>query len=108
MKLYYTSITFLFLIFSSFTHAELDKAPDQVTQICASCHGENGNMSITPDTPKIGGQKMDYIVYALKSYQNGKRNHAIMSAMSAALSKRDIINIAKHYSKQPSEIYTKY
>ena len=27
-------------------------------------------MSITPDTPKIGGQKMDYIVYALKSYQN--------------------------------------
>ena len=56
-------------------------------------------MSITPDTPKIGGQKMDYIVYALKSYQNGKRNHAIMSAMSAALTKSDIINIAKHYSK---------
>ena len=41
---------------------------------------------------------MDYIVYALKSYQNGKRNHAIMSAMSAALTKSDIINIAKHYS----------
>ena len=51
---------------------------------------------------------MDYIVYALKSYQNGKRNHAIMSAMSAALSKSDIVNIAKHYSKQPSEIFTKY
>jgi len=108
MKLNYISITFLFLLFSSFNHAEQDIVPVQVTQVCASCHGENGNMSITPDTPKIGGQKMDYIVYALKSYQNGKRNHAIMSAMSAALSKSDIINIAKHYSKQPSEIFTKY
>jgi cytochrome c553 len=108
MKLKYTTFTFLLIAFSSFTHAEQDTVPVQVTQICASCHGENGNMSITPDTPKIGGQKMDYIVYALKSYQNGKRNHAIMSAMSAALSKSDIINIAKHYSKQSSEIFTKY
>ena len=31
-----------------------------------------------------------------------------MSAMSAALSKSDIVNIAKHYSKQPAEIFTKY
>lgn len=108
MKFIYTIFTFLLTAFSSLTFAEQDTVPDQVTQICASCHGENGNMSITPDTPKIGGQKMDYIVYALKSYQNGKRNHAIMSAMSAALTKSDIIKIAKHYSKQPAEIFTKY
>ena len=108
MKLNYTIFTFLLTVFSSFTFAEQDIVPVQVTQVCASCHGENGNMSITPDTPKIGGQKMDYIIYALKSYQNGKRNHAIMSAMSAALSKSDIVNIAKHYSKQPAEIFTKY
>ena len=108
MNFIYTIFTFLLTAFSSLTFAEQDTVPDQVTQICASCHGENGNMSITPDTPKIGGQKMDYIVYALKSYQNGKRNHAIMSAMSAALTKSDIIKIAKHYSKQPAEIFTKY
>ena len=108
MKFNYIIFTFLLTAFSSLTFAEQVTVPDQVTQICASCHGENGNMSITPDTPKIGGQKMDYIVYALKSYQSGKRNHAIMSAMSAALTKRDIINIAKHYSKQTAEIYTKY
>ena len=108
MKFNYTIFTILLTAFSSLTFAEQDTVPDQVTQICASCHGENGNMSITPDTPKIGGQKMDYIVYALKSYQNGKRNHAIMSAMSAALTKSDIIKIAKHYSKQPAEIFTKY
>ena len=57
MKFNYTIFTFLLTAFSSLTFAEQDTVPVQVTQICASCHGENGNMSITPHLPKIGGQK---------------------------------------------------
>ena len=57
MKFNYTIFTFLLTAFSSLTFAEQDTVPVQVTQICASCHGENGNMSITLTLLKLGVKK---------------------------------------------------
>ena len=72
MKLNYTIFTFLLTVSSSFTFAEQDTVPVQVTQVCASCHGENGNMSILLTLLKLVVKKW-ITLFILKSYQNGKR-----------------------------------
>lgn len=51
---------------------------------CAACHGENLNKPVDASYPKLAGQHGDYLLVALKSYQNDKsasigRNNAIMA-----------------------------
>ncbi len=38
--------------------ASEDDVPKKVNEVCASCHGLDGNKSITPDIPYIGGQAL--------------------------------------------------
>ncbi len=76
--------------------------------VCSACHGADGNKSMTPDTPKLGGQAADYIAQALKQYQNGMRNHPIMGAMAAGLTEQDIDELSNYFSNQDSQLHTKY
>ena len=103
----------LALSFFSFgVGADEDEAKAKVTPeklvTCSGCHGGDGNLAITPDTPKLGGQAADYIAEALTQYKNGQRNHAIMGAMAAGLSKNEIRELADYFAKQPSLLYSKY
>lgn len=77
---------------------------DTVEQVCAACHGKTGNESVTPDTPKIGGQHADYLEKALNDYKTGARNNPIMAAMASGLSEQDIRALARYFSRQPSEL----
>jgi cytochrome c553 len=77
---------------------------ETVEQVCAACHGKSGNESVTPDTPKIGGQPADYLEKALKDYKTGARNNPIMGAMVSGLSEQDIRALARYFSRQPSEL----
>jgi cytochrome c553 len=62
---------------------------------CDGCHGEGGTGG---DAPALAGQKVDYLVAALKAYRIGTRNDQTMSAMAKDLSDNDIYNVAAHYS----------
>lgn len=72
----------------------------KAAEVCAACHGEDGNKPITPDTPLLGGQYYDYLVHALEAYKSGKRQNPMMSPMAQPLSKDDIRDLAHYFSKQ--------
>lgn len=90
-------ITALFL--STITLANGDKVAGQekVQQVCASCHGLDGQ-GINDTYPKLAGQFADYLVVALNEYKSGARKNAIMNGFAATLTEQDIENVATYFS----------
>jgi cytochrome c553 len=72
----------------------------KATTLCAACHGEDGNKSITPDTPRLAGQYYDYLVHSLEAYKKGTRNNPLMSPMAQPLTPDEIRDVAYYYSEQ--------
>jgi cytochrome c553 len=81
-------------------------AQEIVNTVCAMCHGEDGNKMLTPETPKIGGQKGDYLAKSLHDYKSGDRKNPIMAAVAAPLSDEAIEALAEYFAAQKSELYT--
>ena len=70
------------------------------SQVCASCHGVDGNMALADDYPILAGQHRDYLVFALQAYRSGDRDHAVMSSFAQNLSDQDIDDLAAWFSRQ--------
>jgi cytochrome c553 len=83
--------------------AESGKA--KVAQVCAACHGPDGNQPSAPDQPILAGQYADYLAKALHDYKTGKRNNPIMKAFAAQLSKQDMEDLAAWFSGQKSRLH---
>lgn len=68
---------------------------------CQGCHGVVGYTNAYPTyhVPRLGGQHADYIVAALKSYQEGDRKHSSMHGNSVSLSEQDMQDIAAYVAK---------
>ena len=86
----------LVFIDKSFADFEAGKSKSQV---CAACHGADGNSQVAM-YPKLAGQYKDYLVNSLNAYKSGSRKNAIMSGFAAGLSDQDIIDLSTYYSKQ--------
>jgi len=84
-------------------NAENGKA--KAAQVCAACHGPEGNKPSAPDQPILAGQYYDYLVRALTDYKIGKRNNPIMKGFAAQLSKKDIEDLAAWFSSQKSPLH---
>ncbi|WP_297352862.1 c-type cytochrome [Paraburkholderia sp.] len=75
------------------------------TQVCASCHGADGN-STGGAYPKLAGQHPEYLVKQLMDFKiqpgakQPARNNAIMAGMAAALSNQDMVNVAAYFAAQ--------
>lgn len=78
---------------------------EKAKQVCAACHGADGNTPSTPEFPKLAGQHYDYLVQALKQYKAGLRKNPIMGAQVQPLSPKDLENLAAYYSEQPGSLY---
>ncbi len=87
--------------------ADIAAGEKKAAEVCAACHGKDGNAA-TDQYPKIGGQHKDYIAQALKGYKEGTRKNAIMAGFAAALSKQDIENLSLYYSKQNGGLHARY
>ena len=70
-----------------------------VNQVCAGCHGVDGN-STAAANPNLAGLNAEYIDKQLKDFKSGARKNAIMSGMVAGLSQQDMLNLAAYYSAQ--------
>ena len=81
-------------------------AGERKSEVCAACHGPDGN-SPTPEFPRLAGQHYDYLVTVLRHYQTGVRKNPIMEPMVKDLTPRDIRDLAAFYSRQRG-LYTKY
>jgi cytochrome c553 len=79
--------------------ANLDAGKKRASEVCVACHGIDGN-SQNPDYPKLGGQHPDYLAKALRDYQSGARNNAIMKGFATALNEADIADVTAWYASQ--------
>ena len=84
-------------------NAETGKS--KAAQVCAACHGADGNKPSAPDQPILAGQHYDYLVRALTDYKIGRRNNPIMKGFAAGLSKQDIEDLAAWFSGQKSRLH---
>ena len=80
------------------------KAQTIASQVCAACHGADGN-STAPANPKLAGQFPEYLHKQLGDFKGkagGKpaRENAIMNGMAANLSEADMLNLAAYFSGQ--------
>jgi len=78
----------------------------KAAQVCAACHGAEGNKPTAPENPILAGQHPDYLVHALKDYKSGKRDNPIMKGFAATLSTQDMEDLAAWFSSQPSGLHS--
>lgn len=77
--------------------ADLASGPAGKAAACAGCHGGDG-VSPNPAWPNLAGQHDAYLIEALKAYQSGARDNAMMAATAKALSEADMREIATHFA----------
>ena len=77
---------------------------EKAAQVCAACHGPEGNKPSTPDQPILAGQHYDYLVRALIDYKISRRTNPIMKGFAAGLSRQDIEDLAAWFASQPSPL----
>ena len=80
--------------------ADLAAGAAKAKEVCASCHGMNGDSPL-PENPKIGGQHADFLSKALRDYKSGARKNPVMSGFAAGLTTQDMANLAAYYASQP-------
>ena len=73
--------------------------PKAVVNVCAACHGIDGNSAISAN-PKLSGQHPEYLYKQLTNFKSGARANAVMSGMAGMLSDADMHLVAEYYSKQ--------
>lgn len=83
-------------------NAESGKA--KAAQVCAACHGPDGNKPTGPDFPILAGQHVDYLKKALSDYKSGKRTNPIMKGFAATLSNQEMDDLAAWFASQPSNL----
>ena len=84
--------------------ADPSQARQLVTQVCASCHAEDGNSTLSVN-PVLAGQHADYTLKQLMDFgpRGGKpaeRPNAVMAGMVASLSAGDLRNLAAYFEIQ--------
>ena len=96
----YLLVAVLFGAATTAAAADMKTGEAKAKEVCQACHGLDGN-SPTPDYPKLGGQRLDYLAKALRDYKSGARKNAIMAGFAGTLSPQDIANVAAYYAAQP-------
>lgn len=84
---------------------DLAKGQQIAAQVCAACHGADGN-SASPANPKLAGQHADYLYKQLNNFKvkpnakEAERANAIMAGFAAQLSDADMRNVSAYYAAQ--------
>ena len=73
-------------------------------QVCAACHGIDGQ-SQSPMVPNLAGQQKDYLVNQLQDYRDHTRSNKygvqFMWGMASSLTDKQIQELADYFSKKP-------
>ena len=68
-------------------------------QLCAACHGPNGQSTIA-ENPKIAGLQARYFAQQLRDFKSGKRKAPAMQAALADVDEKEFDLLATHFSQQ--------
>ena len=74
-------------------------AGQQKAQVCAACHGLDGN-STGKDFPSLAGQVPGFIAQQLAKFKSGERVSALMVGMVQLLSAADMADLDAWYASQ--------
>jgi len=80
--------------------ADLAKAQQIATRVCAVCHGTDGNSTLATN-PVLAGQHADYTAAQLRAFRSGERANdpnRMMRAVADKLSDREIAAVAEYIS----------
>ena len=89
---------FAFAALSLSAHAGLEEGRAK-SQVCAACHGLDGNSAI-PTIPSLAGQPRQFITQALFMFREGQRKNEQMTPFAAKLSNADLNDLAQYYAAQ--------
>jgi cbb3-type cytochrome c oxidase subunit III len=84
---------------------DLAKGQQLSAQVCAACHGADGNAP-SPANPKLAGQHADYLYKQLNNFvpkkgaKEAERANAVMAGFAATLSDADRRNLSAYYAAQ--------
>ena len=87
-----------FAALSLSAHAGLEEGRAK-SQVCAACHGPDGNSGI-PTIPSLAGQPRQFITQALFMFREGQRKNEQMTPFAAKLSNADLNDLAQYYAAQ--------
>jgi cytochrome c553 len=82
------------------------KAGRQIALTCQGCHGLDG-LSKQPDAPHLAMQPEAYLIKAIREYANGTRHNEQMKVVAAALSEKEISDVAAYYAAIEIEVIRK-
>lgn len=80
------------------TAADLE-AGQRKAQVCAACHGPDGNATI-PGTPSLAGQPVYFTHWQLIKYKDGRRKDPQMTPFAQSLTDADMADLAAYYQSQ--------
>jgi cytochrome c553 len=78
---------------------DLARAQTIVNQVCAACHGTDGN-SPTPVNPSLAGQGAEYITLQLSHFKSGVRANPVMLGMASTLTADEMKALGVYFSQQ--------
>ncbi|TMH36126.1 MAG: cytochrome c4 [Betaproteobacteria bacterium] len=81
---------------------DLARAQQIVNQVCAACHGSDGN-STAPANPNLAGQQAQYITVQLEHFKSGVRNNPVMSSMASPLTAEEMRALGVYFSQQKAK-----
>ncbi len=76
-----------------------DKIPAIIEQVCAACHGLDGN-SVIPTIPKLAGRHPEYLLRELRDFVAGTRKSDVMGAIGPTIDAGDMKDIAAYFARQ--------
>jgi cytochrome c553 len=91
--------------FQAVAAGDANKGAQIATQVCAACHGPDGNATAVTN-PKLAGQHADYLYKQLSNFKvkagakEAERANAIMAGFAAQLSDADMRNVSAYYESQ--------
>jgi cytochrome c553 len=74
----------------------------QVVNLCAACHGDDGN-SVNPEVPSIAGQPQLFLENQLILFREELRRSDQMQPVVKGLKDAEIVKLATHFSKLPAK-----
>jgi cytochrome c553 len=89
---------FVFAAMTSVAQAGLEEGRAKA-QVCAACHGADGNSTID-GIPSLAGQPKQFIVMALYMFREGRRKNDAMAPFVEKLSNADLNDLAQYFSSQ--------
>ena len=80
-------------------HAGDVEAGKRKAEVCAACHGADGNATI-PGTPSLAGQPVYFTHWQLIKFRDGRRKDPQMSPFAKNLTDADMADLAAYYAAQ--------